>query len=307
MKKTAIMVQTKPRVIYVDSAADLRRWLEQGWRPQSFDGQDVVGQCLNCGRLLFDQEKPLFYCGATLEDESECWEEEDFPFVMVGGPVDDARHVSALDDIRLPIYGGGRVPLFNPRLEDVPSIEVFAHASACSGRWTGHASLISRPVIYTIAQHSCVASSKVRRELMLPMLMHDAAEVILHDFNRRLREFFEHYFPAYEGAHRRWDKLIAETFEFDVALLGCEELRGVDDRMGATEARDLGLKHAGVGVAAFDDVFIGDVSQEKKWSGSQRMTGVCESPASVSTSLRPRTMPPAWSCHPPPVVINCSI
>ncbi len=268
MKKIAKMRQMEPRGVPIDSEKDLRMWVENGWRPLSVDGRDVVGQCLNCGRLLYDDQELLFYCGAGPEDTSQCWDEVDFPFVVHGGAPDDARTVSALDDIRLPIYGGGMVPLFNPRLEDVPSIEVFAHALACSGRWTGHASLDGRAVIYTIAQHSCIVSSLCRRELMLPMLMHDATEAILHDFNRRLREFFEHYFPAYEAAHRRWDGLIAERFGFDVDLLGCDELREIDDRMGATEARDLGLSHAGVDAKAFEKVHLGNYSMEKKRSGA---------------------------------------
>lgn len=168
-------------------------------------------------------------------------------------------------DVRLPVFGGGMVPLFGATLADVPSITVLAHALACQSRWTGHTSLDGAPVAYSIAQHCCLVADHLPEDLKLAGLCHDLPEAIFHDLSRRLRDLFSTFFPEYEAAQRNWEALVGEKFGIEAGLFDDAMVREADDRMAATEAAQLGLEHAGVGAEVYGDVKFGQRQVDGPW------------------------------------------
>jgi hypothetical protein len=136
-------------------------------------------------------------------------------------------------------YTGRKVYPLNPKPEDF-CIEDIAHSLSMLCRFNGHCKSY-----YSVAQHSVFVSRNLPRELALPGLLHDAAEAYIGDFPRPLKK------------NICWGDLDISDVEDSILMQifkvfrvecpgpsGWEAIKEVDNRMLATEARDL-MSHPG--------------------------------------------------------------
>lgn len=144
-------------------------------------------------------------------------------------------------------YTGIRFLPNDPRPEDI-RIEDIAHALSCIARFNGHTERF-----YSVAQHSVLVSetlsveaSKVLappglegvmeesvRNLSIAGLMHDAAEAYIGDITRPVKSCV----PCFREMEERITSCIREAL--DVPQMPEHILKGADNRLLATEARDL--------------------------------------------------------------------
>lgn len=123
---------------------------------------------------------------------------------------------------------GRAFSLTAPRPEDI-LIEDIAHALSHLCRFTGHTAQL-----YTVAQHSVLASCAAPPEFALWGLLHDAAEAYLGDVSSPLKGML----PGYRLLE---DKLLA-AISMRFGLAGWApppEVKEVDLRLLFTERRDL--------------------------------------------------------------------
>ncbi|MBI4701274.1 MAG: phosphohydrolase [Deltaproteobacteria bacterium] len=113
------------------------------------------------------------------------------------------------------------------RRADIDERDV-AHALSLQCRFNGHCR-----AFYSVAEHSVRVSQILPDPLALWGLMHDAAEAYLTDLPRPLKE----QLPWFRQLEERLLGLIAERFELGWPMP--EEVAQADDRLLATEARDL--------------------------------------------------------------------
>lgn len=126
-------------------------------------------------------------------------------------------------------YTGKKFFPMRPTLDTI-CIEDIAHSLSMLCRFTGHSQSF-----YSVAQHSVLVSNMCSEENKFFGLMHDAEEAYTNDLARpikRLKEF-EFFRKAGENIH----KVIREKFELPTEEP--EEVKLVDTKMLATEARDL--------------------------------------------------------------------
>lgn len=122
------------------------------------------------------------------------------------------------------------------RIEDNEyDIVDIAHALSMNCRFTGHTRRF-----YSVAEHCLMVSSMVPESLSLAGLLHDAAEAYVHDIPTPLKQWLR------EHGHLVGDNL-EKSIQSEIYLrFQCKpfpeeevEIKMVDKRMGATEARDL--------------------------------------------------------------------
>ena len=132
----------------------------------------------------------------------------------------------------------------DPRPEDVP-IEDMAHALSHICRWTGHVT-----VFFSVAQHSVLVSSLIRRPPFLPQalegalrlyaLLHDGSEAFLNDIARPLKRLS--YMRGYVEVEERVQEVIYELHgvaHLDDRQSAVQALCAADHLALAIEARDL--------------------------------------------------------------------
>lgn len=135
----------------------------------------------------------------------------------------------SVDNGWLQSYRGRKVYPLNLQPEDV-CIEDIAHALSMQCRFTGHTR-----EFYSVAQHSVLVSVYVPPQDALAGLMHDASEAYLMDLPRPLKHspFFAFYRERESAA------MNAIFHHFGIKDFSWENVKEADDRMLATEARDL--------------------------------------------------------------------
>ena len=127
-------------------------------------------------------------------------------------------------------FTGRRANLFALDAEDV-QIEDVAHHLACVARFTG-----ATPAPYSVAQHSVLVSRKCegwQPGTGLWGLLHDAGEAYLGELIRPIKRRL----PPYKEQEVRLLRTVAQRFGLCWPMPPV--VRWVDDRLLATEARDL--------------------------------------------------------------------
>ena len=119
-----------------------------------------------------------------------------------------------------------------PKLDQF-SISDIAHGLAHTCRFGGH----TRP-FYSVAEHSCRLALLCRPAYQLEGLMHDAAEAYIGDIPTPLKNSM--------GSYRHIENVIEDAISERYGLREDlpEEVKTLDLRMFATEARDLTLLDA---------------------------------------------------------------
>lgn len=125
-------------------------------------------------------------------------------------------------------YSGTPFSLSSPDPENVNPLDILVPLSRLE-RWNGHAA-----VSYTVGQHVLMVSAVVPRRFALEALLHDAAEAYIGDWSRPLRQLFG---EQYRQVEEPIDWAIAQRFR--LPSLYPDEVRVADDRMMATEFRDI--------------------------------------------------------------------
>jgi len=117
----------------------------------------------------------------------------------------------------------------DPRPEEIDLMDIVVPLSRIC-RFTGHCSMP-----YTVAEHSIYVANHVSLENRLWALLHDASEAYLCDLPRPLKNLPEAAF--YREAEKILQGMIVEKYGLSPTMPA--EVKEADDRMLATEARDL--------------------------------------------------------------------
>lgn len=137
---------------------------------------------------------------------------------------------------------GRQVNLLDPDPESIV-IEDIAAALCRLNRFTGHTT-----TFYSVAQHSVLVSEQCRYS-PLAGLLHDAHEAYLGDVSRPLKLALRSYLaegqpdPLAEIA-AGFDRVICERFRLPADSFGVDEIKHADNRLLATEKRDLVIAHS---------------------------------------------------------------
>ncbi len=126
-------------------------------------------------------------------------------------------------------FTGKKFYPFDPRIEDI-NITDMAHAMSNICRFGGHCT-----TFYPIAQHSVLVSLMCPPGFELWGLMHDGPEYVLVDIPSPLKKMPE--FKPYRDAEAVLMNVICDAFNLPHGEP--HEVKTVDKRMLATEARDL--------------------------------------------------------------------
>lgn len=139
-------------------------------------------------------------------------------------------------------YSGQLVDLVNPRSEQVFLIDI-AVALSRINRFGGHS---TQP--YSVAQHSVDVSTRVRSEVAMLALMHDASEAYVGDMVTPLKKLL----GAYREIEAMWQVAIGQAFGLDLLNLP-EEIHTAD-----VEAREMerNCKHFVLGPDAACELFL---------------------------------------------------
>jgi hypothetical protein len=137
---------------------------------------------------------------------------------------------------------GRQVNLLDPDPESIV-IEDIALALARLNRFTGHTL-----TFYCVAQHSVLVSEQCRRS-PLAGLLHDAHEAYLGDVSRPLKLALRSHLAEGETdplalIAANFDRTICERFGLPVDAFQADEIKLADNRLLATEKRDLVIAHA---------------------------------------------------------------
>jgi len=130
-------------------------------------------------------------------------------------------------------FTGKRFYPLDPRAEDI-DINDIIHALSNQTRFAGHCT-----TFYSVAQHCVLVSAMCLPENALWGLLHDASEAYLVDIPSPLKKAKE--FEAYRNAEAKLMLVICEVF--GLPPLEPDEVKVVDKRILATEARDLTMSH----------------------------------------------------------------
>jgi uncharacterized protein len=126
-------------------------------------------------------------------------------------------------------YTGRQFWPLDPRPEDVDLRDIaWSLANQC--RFAGHCKRF-----YSVAEHSLIMERRAPDPFRLAALFHDASEAYLLDVIRPLKRFISDY-ATWE---RNINLAIAAHFGFDAAILDSEVIHLLDNRMLATEKRDV--------------------------------------------------------------------
>lgn len=127
----------------------------------------------------------------------------------------------------MPVFSGRRFWLLDPRPEDIDICDI-ARGLSNMCRFNGHLRKF-----YSVAQHSLLASDFASEKNKLHALLHDASESYCGDVISPLKPLL----TDYKAIERKVMEAIAKRFEFD--LDDDEEIKEIDERLLATEVRDL--------------------------------------------------------------------
>lgn len=140
-------------------------------------------------------------------------------------------------------FSGKRFFPLSPREEDVDILDI-GHALSNLCRFGGHTKKF-----YSVAQHSVICCCHLR-ELLLPgcaetllysyhlaALLHDAAEAYIIDLPRPIKEHRD--LILYKEAENRIHEVIRRVFNIPLCVWTNPILRELDNRVLATEKRDL--------------------------------------------------------------------
>lgn len=116
-----------------------------------------------------------------------------------------------------------------PKAEDV-DINDIIHALSNQSRFAGHCTKF-----YSVGQHSVLVSEMCTQENALHGLLHDASEAYLVDVPSPLKRLPQ--FEAYRDAEKKLMAVICSVF--GLPAVEPPEVKEIDKRMLATEARDL--------------------------------------------------------------------
>lgn len=123
-------------------------------------------------------------------------------------------------------FTGRMVDPFNMRAKDIDIVDI-AHALGMTCRYGGH---VSR--FYSVAEHSCLVSFALPRELALWGLLHDAGEAYLGDIPT----------PIKTDIHREREdaimRAVIERFDLDPVAMP-DEVHSIDGRILADEMLDM--------------------------------------------------------------------
>lgn len=125
-------------------------------------------------------------------------------------------------------YSGTPFDLANPDPESVVPLDIVVTLSRME-RWSCHCR-----TTYTVGQHSILASYLVPPRFALAALLHDATETYTGDINRPLRFLLG---PVFERIEATIAWAICQRFSLETLMP--PEVRAVDERLLATERRDL--------------------------------------------------------------------
>ena len=128
-------------------------------------------------------------------------------------------------------HRGYKVSPFTTTFEPIIFDDI-AHALSNICRWTGHCNQF-----FSVAQHSVYVSSLASPENALWGLLHDASEAYLCDLSRPVK--MHPWLANYRLAEENMMRVICEQFDLPTEMP--EEIKEIDNRMIATEARDLGF------------------------------------------------------------------
>lgn len=149
----------------------------------------------------------------------------------------NARAKSGVGDLKMypsiQLSSGEYFDFLNPC--DTPlSIEDIAAGLSRMCRFNGQlGDHVSSGAVYTIAQHSVLASENCEPGYALEALMHDAAESVIADITSPLKQLL----PCYKVIEQRVESSIAATFGLPDKMTA--PVKAIDLRMLATEKRDL--------------------------------------------------------------------
>jgi hypothetical protein len=118
---------------------------------------------------------------------------------------------------------------WNAKPEEV-CIEDIAHALSMQCRFNGH---VDR--FYSVAEHSVIMSRLVPEGMELAALLHDAAEAYIGDMAHPLKVSGQ--LDAFNAVEELVLRTICAKFDVEYGQTQCEELRVLDRRLCATEAK----------------------------------------------------------------------
>ena len=137
-----------------------------------------------------------------------------------------------MSDRRIQTFTGKMVDPFALNPDDI-CVEDLAHALSMQCRFTGHTR-----EFYSVAQHSVLVSVYCDPAIALLGLLHDASEAYLMDLPRPLK--YSPLFAFYREREQAAMDAILDHFRIWTAQVEYHEaVKEADDRMLATEARDL--------------------------------------------------------------------
>ncbi len=127
-------------------------------------------------------------------------------------------------------HSGIAFEIVHPSEQQV-NIEDIAHSLSLQCRFGGHCK-----EFYSVAEHSLRVAEKLPRHLKIYGLLHDAAEAYIMDLPRPLKPLFEEY----QSRESRIQTIIENAFDLKpLSIEQKKEIKDVDERMLATERRDL--------------------------------------------------------------------
>lgn len=128
-------------------------------------------------------------------------------------------------------YTGKQFFPLNPRKQDI-DIRDIARSLSYLCRFNGHCTSF-----YSVADHCLRVSAILPDNFALWGLLHDAAEAYISDVPRPVKAFV----PEFTELEEKILAVIAEVFSLPWPMPA--EIRQADDRLLATEARDLVVRH----------------------------------------------------------------
>jgi len=138
-------------------------------------------------------------------------------------------------------HTGKQFWMFDPLERDIDIVDI-AHSLSQQCRFAGHTR-----VFYSVAQHCCEMFLHADRDHQAEALLHDAAEAYITDIPRPLKRQLK-----LNDIERRIEWCICSRF--GVHWPWSEELHALDNRMLATESRDLMADQVLKGVEPFGRV-----------------------------------------------------
>lgn len=139
--------------------------------------------------------------------------------------------------INMQLFSGKPFFLTDPRSNEM-RIEDIAHSLSNQCRFNGHTL-----EFYSVAQHSVLVSENVPPEYALAGLMHDAGEAYVSDLSKPVKVIIQ---GAFKDLERRIDLIVCEAFDLDYLSCHTGPVKEADNRVCATERRDLMAAPCGV-------------------------------------------------------------